>query len=307
MNPKHRRIVAALAVLVTVLAVPPAAALTIVAPAAGTTVAPGATVLVTVVPDATEQVTAVAVGLGDNPVDATPSTATPGGFDAQVTVPTSWVGPHFIIAIASLASGSAVVDYVRVNIEPGDLRVLTVSAPSTLTTIGQVEQVTVQGTFNDGVTRFIGLPERGSTYVSSNESVLGVNPNGLIQARAKGVAELTVTNRGKTAKTVVNVNVPSPADNHIPVADAGPNITVAPGTLVTLSAARSSDADGDPLTFKWKQQSGRIVTLLDDGTAQPTFVAPNIDYQEVVVFSLVVSDNRGASTLPVTVNVTVQP
>lgn len=307
MNPKRRRIVAALAALVTVLAARPAAALTIVTPAAGATVTPGASVLVTVVPDASEQVTAVVVGLGDNPVDASPSTSTPGGFDAQITVPTSWAGPHSIIAVASLVSGSAVIDYVSVNVEPGDLRVLALSAPSTLTRIGQVEQVTVQGTFADGVTRFIGLPERGSTYSSSNDSVLGVNADGLIQARAKGVAELTVTNRGKTAKAVVNVNVPSPADNHIPVADAGPNITVAPGTLVTLSAAASLDADGDPLTFKWKQQSGRIVTLLDDGTVQPTFVAPNIDYQEVVVFSLVVSDSKGASTLPVTVSVTVQP
>jgi hypothetical protein len=308
MSTRPRSIASAILALSVMLVARPAHAITIIAPASGTTLKPGSTITVTVVPtSADEQVSTVSVGMDSSTADAIASATVPGGFDAQMTVPITAVGPDFIVAFALLANGNGALDYLAVNVDPGPLRGLIVSGPSSMGTIGQVVQLSVQGTFNDGVTRFVTLPERGTTYASNNEAVLGVHPNGLIQARTSGTALLSVTNRGQTATVVIVVSVPSPPNNTIPVADAGPDQVVPPVTVVTLSAAASSDADGDPLTYRWYQESGRIVTLQGTNGVQTSFVSPRVDAQEVLTFSLVVSDNKGASTFPVLVHVTVQP
>lgn len=49
--------------------------------------------------------------------------------------------------------------------------------------------------------------------------------------------------------------------NHAPVADAGPNLQIEPGTL-RISAARSFDSDGDPLQYQFESSSLGISTAL---------------------------------------------
>jgi hypothetical protein len=74
--------------------------------------------------------------------------------------------------------------------------------------------------------------------------------------------------------TVVNVN-------HPPVADAGPDQSVANGSAVaegspvTLHGEHSFDIDNDPFSYVWTQVSGSpTVTLTGANTANPTFTAP---------------------------------
>jgi hypothetical protein len=47
--------------------------------------------------------------------------------------------------------------------------------------------------------------------------------------------------------------------NRPPVADAGPDQTVECGSTATLDGSRSSDPDGDPLTFEWTNAAGDVV------------------------------------------------
>jgi hypothetical protein len=305
---KHFARALTMAAIAALAAACPAAALTIVAPASGATVTPGATVLVTVAPSAAEGTpSAVMAGMSsEGLVGATASASVPGAFDANITVPAGFVGPAFIVAVAQLADGTTALDYVRVTVDPGTLRALVVAAPPAMGIVGQVVPLSVKGTFDDGVVRDISLPERGTTYASSDETVLGIHPNGLIQARASGIARVTASNRGKSATTVVIVSA-SASGNHIPAADAGADQTVAPLTAVTLSAAASADPDGDALTYQWQQESGRIVTLVGEQTAQPTFISPRVDAPETLTFSLVVTDSKQATTFPAIVHVTVTP
>lgn len=75
--------------------------------------------------------------------------------------------------------------------------------------------------------------------------------------------------------------------NEAPFADAGPDQAVGVGAEVRLDGTASTDGDGDPLTFRWVQESGPAVTLAAADTATPTFTAADPGDH---VFSLVVND-----------------
>lgn len=89
--------------------------------------------------------------------------------------------------------------------------------------------------------------------------------------------------------------------NNPPVADAGPDQFVRVGDVVILSAAASSDPDGEEITFRWRQISGPPVTLSRTDVTSPGFVATTV---ATLVFELTVTDERGLSdTDSVTVSV----
>jgi len=73
-----------------------------------------------------------------------------------------------------------------------------------------------------------------------------------------------------------------------PVANAGIDQTVDEGTTVTLDGSASSDADNDPLTYKWTAPEG--ITLNSMTVVNPTFIAPEVKSNTQYIFSLVVND-----------------
>ncbi|RKH51510.1 histidine kinase [Corallococcus sp. AB049A] len=100
-----------------------------------------------------------------------------------------------------------------------------------------------------------------------------------------------------------------------PVANAGPSRTVAEGTIVngvfqrttvTLNGTGSFDPDaapGDTLTYNWTQTGGYTpVTLTGANTATPSFVA-DVDYNDILAFQLVVTDQSGKTSIPKTVEI----
>lgn len=282
-------------------------ALEILEPVTDAVVHPGETIPLVLVPSAGETITAVVVQTREQEVTASPVTTPPGGFRAEVPIPGDAVGPELILAYGTLPDGNLSMTYVRVSVDPGVLEDLFILIPSSMGRIGAVRQVRVLGRFLDGVVRDLSGEERGTTYVTSDETVLGVSPDGRIQARSRGKAALQVTNRGITRSRTIQVNVPDPPDNHIPVADAGPDQIVGPEVLVTLSAAGSQDEDGDPLTYHWEQVGGLYVILYGANTVEPYFVSPRVSEEEVLEFLLVVEDARGAQTLPTRTRVIVRP
>jgi len=79
-----------------------------------------------------------------------------------------------------------------------------------------------------------------------------------------------------TGQTTAEVRVLVVPRNRPPVADAGPDQTVAPGAVVTLDGRGSSDPDGDALRFKWTQIGGPTVAIADTGSPTAQFTAPNL-------------------------------
>ena len=278
----------------------------ILSPTEGTVVTPGSLITVKIGPSPGEEINEAAVATSEGMVVASPSTPS-GTFEAAVRVPRDAVGPEIMTAYATLIGRGASVAHVTLLAQPGDLERLFLSVPPILTFIGEVTQVEVSGRFLDAVTRELTLPETGTTYASSDQNVLGVLPSGVIQARKRGVAQIMVTNRGKTAIGTIRVAVPSPPDNKIPIPNAGPDQNVASETLVDLSGAGSMDPDSDAMQYRWEQESGPMVLLRDANTATPYFISPRVDVESVLEFSLTVTDSKGAMSFPDVVRVTVNP
>lgn len=90
--------------------------------------------------------------------------------------------------------------------------------------------------------------------------------------------------------------------NQPPVADAGPNFSIAENALATLSGS-ATDLEGDPLTFAWVQSSGPGVTLSNAAVLTPSFTTPRVTASTPLTFTLSVSEDGGSASSSVVVTV----
>ncbi|MEY3230989.1 MAG: hypothetical protein RL689_1078, partial [Planctomycetota bacterium] len=123
-------------------------------------------------------------------------------------------------------------------------------------------------------------------------------PEGLTNSSI--VLQCTVSDGTNT--TVDTVTVTVNADNDAPAVDAGADRSARHGEVVSL-AATASDPEDRPLSYAWIQRSGPPVSLLNANTATPSFVAPNLAKDAVLVFEVAASD--GTTTVIDTICVAV--
>ena len=112
-------------------------------------------------------------------------------------------------------------------------------------------------------------------------------------------------NAPSLANNTIAPTIPAAPVNHAPVANAGVNQTVNENATVTLNGL-GSDSDGDQLTYSWKQMSGPAVILRGESTTNPTFTAPQISSDSTLKFALILTDDKGASSMPTIVSVIVK-
>lgn len=97
----------------------------------------------------------------------------------------------------------------------------------------------------------------------------------------------------------------SAAPNQPPVANAGPDQSVAAATQFTLDGTGSQDTDGTIVEWRWTQTAGDTVTLNLDDPARPTAKSPSKTTAQRLTFQLVTVDDEGAESSPGTVNIDV--
>ncbi len=117
-----------------------------------------------------------------------------------------------------------------------------------------------------------------------------------------GVLEFTLEVSDGQASSQDSISVTVDDINQVPVADAGDDCVVNTGETLTLDGSRSSDPDGDAVSFIWSQLQGPRVSLSSSNSAAPSFVPAEAG---VYVFELKVYDGTDTSS-PDTVTVTVQ-
>lgn len=140
----------------------------------------------------------------------------------------------------------------------------------------------------------VAQPSFGSSELCHPEIISGDN--------AALIVWVNNTEKFGTTKSVVGKIIPP---NRQPLADGGPDqMVVTEGTMVALNGSGSSDPDGDGLIFSWTQVGGPTVALNSAETANPTFVMPQLGFDEIsFTFQLVVSDGI-LDSLPDTVTIT---
>ena len=143
----------------------------------------------------------------------------------------------------------------------------------------------------------VSAPAGSSAALSNPTSVL---PTFVVDRLGTYRIQLTV-NDGVVNSAPDTVEVRT--QNTAPSANAGPDRTVQPSTLVTLDGSGSSDVDGNPLTFSWSLTSrppASVATLSNPAAVMPTFV---VDLPGDYVAQLIVNDGFEASA-PDTVVIT---
>lgn len=243
-------------------------------------------------------------------------------YGGRLTVPPESIGIMRLLAVGDISrgrlAGRSVFDEILVKVEPDaeltsidfdtekPLRFGRLGRGEQVDFLGKIVELPVVGVFADGVVRPIRLPATGTTYRSSDEKVIKVHPDGMIQLMGNGRVNITAVNRGKQAELQVEVAV-SEQPNLPPVANAGPNLRVKAGARVELNGLRSTDSEGEALSYSWSQVRGNKVALLDVNMPKATFVAPQVSDRRLFRFKLRVSDKFGADSLPAFVDVVVEP
>ena len=143
----------------------------------------------------------------------------------------------------------------------------------------------------------------GSTAVLSSATTS--KPTFKADVSGTFVASLIV-NDGKVDSAAAATTVSVSSANADPIANAGNNQNVTVGTAVTLDGTNSSDANRDPLTYRWvlmSKPTGSAAVLTNPTSAKPMFVA---DLVGTYVSTLIVNDGRvDSTTVATTVTATV--
>jgi hypothetical protein len=142
--------------------------------------------------------------------------------------------------------------------------------------------------------------QTGGSPTVTLSSATAVQPTFVAPTAAANLTFQLVVNDGQNTSQPATVTVVVIA---LPIANAGPDQTVAVGSSVTLDGSGSTDSNSNPLTYLWTQTSGSpTVTLSDSTVEQPTFVAPTS--ATILTFQLVVNDGQNNSE-PATVTIRV--
>jgi hypothetical protein len=240
-------------------------------------------------------------------------------YTGVIPVPADGIGVMRLLAIGEVTrgrlGGHEDFDEVLVTVRPkAALTVIefAVEKPWRLNTIGKRVPIPAVGQFADDGVRPLSGPGTESEFWSSDEQVVSVDPEGMVQVKGNGRAVVTVKNRGKEGKLTVLVEAET-SPNHEPVARVPAELTVKSGHLVVLDGIQSRDPDGDPLHYEWKQLRGNKVALLNSNEAKATFMAPPVVQRRQFQFSLQVTDMagpdtvKGADSRPAIISVWVEP
>ena len=143
---------------------------------------------------------------------------------------------------------------------------------------------------------FASLPPGSTTFMTHPYTAL---PGFLVDVAGNYVATLTVSNGVMSSSS--NVTVSTSSASVPPVANAGPNQTLAVGSTAVLNGSASTSSSGKPLSYQWtllSKPTGSAAALTGAATVSPSFVVDKLGSYKA---QLVVNDGTASSPAAVTV------
>lgn len=216
----------------------------------------------------------------------------------------------FSLTVTDNRGASSSASTVNITVNPANA-LPTANAGPAQTVVGGA-QVTLNGASSsdsDGtIAGFAWTQTAGTAVTLSNAATATPTFTAPAVATATTLTfSLVVTDNRGAASAASLVSITVNPGNLPPTANAGSTQTVPSGQLVSISGVFSSDADGTIVTYAWTQTAGPAVTLSSNSAVGVSFTAPTVTTSAVLRFSLMVTDNDGASSAPASVRVTVNP
>ncbi len=235
--------------------------------------------------------------------------STPAGSSTSLQNPTS-INPRFVVDVAGPYVVRLIVNDGTVDSAPDDVQISTINSRP-IANAGPHQTVFVETTVTldgsgssdpdgDPLTFTWSLDSLPLESTTTLQNIHSVNPTFVADTPGTYIAQLIV-NDGKVDSAPATVTIDT--QNSAPVANAGPNQTVAVGATVQLNGANSTDVDGDPLTYKWSlttKPTGSTAALSATSIVNPTFVA---DTPGTYIAQLIVNDGK-VDSAPATVTTT---
>ena len=216
------------------------------------------------------------------------------------------VDTHAITATVTdshgLISSAIATVVVNANVAPQ----VTILSPTNGAAYVEGDVVTLQATASDNED---GDVTTAITWSSNIDGAIGTGGNSNV-ILSVGTHTLTVSvtdSHGLATSVVATVVVEAaPPVNVAPTADAGSDQVVGSRDRVYLDGSASSDSDGNIVSYRWTQVSGRSRNINNADEAVADFRAPRLRRGRTytLVFELEVTDDQGAiSTDQITVEV----
>lgn len=193
-------------------------------------------------------------------------------------------GLHVLRLTATNADGSA-FDELSATVQAVD------TTKPVITLLGSASVTITEGdTYTDA-----GATALDDTDGDITANIVTVNPVDINTPATYTITYNVSDAAGNAADEVTRtVIVEAEAVSQPPVANAGPNQSVAAGVTVQLDGTGSTDGDGTIVSYAWSQSgSGDAAIITGAATATPSFTAPSTNTAQTLTFDLTVTDNEG--------------
>ena len=102
---------------------------------------------------------------------------------------------------------------------------------------------------------------------------------------------LAVSDGNATVSDSLVLTISDVPENHPPTVDAGPDLSVPEGAIVSLNGT-ATDMDGDALSYRWSHGPTLAVSFDDPASPSASFRAPQVNVTTTATLTLAVSDGN---------------